>query len=138
MPERNVFLGLQSSQGVKCGCVEDARQVFNEMSWHDSVSWSALIVGYVQNGHVDETLRLYYQMEADDVRPDFATMVSVIPACAYLGYLQLGKCIHCYVIKSTEFVHDMFEKMAERNVISWNAMINGNVKWVSKQGFSAL
>jgi len=146
----DVFVGAALvDMYAKCRSVDDARKVFDEMSWHDSVSWSALIAGYVQNGHADETLRLYYQMQANDVKPDFATMVSVLPACAYLGHLQLGKCIHCYVIKggfelhvsvgtalvdmyskcgSIEFARDVFDKMAERNVISWNAMIDGYVK----------
>lgn len=146
----DVFVGAALvDMYAKCRCVDDARRVFDEMSWRDSVSWSALIAGYAQNGYADETLMLYYQMQADDVKPDFATMVSVLPACAYLGDMQLGKCIHCYVIKSgfeshvsvgtalvdmyakcgsTEFALDVFGKMAERNLISWNAMIDGFVK----------
>ena len=38
---------------TKCGYVEDAQQVFDEMLECDLVSWNFMIVGYSQNGHTN-------------------------------------------------------------------------------------
>eukprot|EP01018_Ginkgo_biloba_P004743 Gb_35534 [translate_table: standard] len=137
---------------AKCGSVEDARQVFDKMFTRDVVSWNAMIGGYSQNGQRNEALTLFRQMLLGEVAPTSVTMVSVILACTHLGDLKQAKWIHDYVIRngfasdvyvgnsliamyakcgSVDFALQLFDKMYERNVVSWNAMIaayaqNGN------------
>eukprot|EP01018_Ginkgo_biloba_P036993 Gb_08070 [translate_table: standard] len=134
---------------AKCGSVEIARHVFNNMSKKSVVSWNAMIAGYAQNGHANEALRLFRRMQLANITLDSATIVSVLPACADLATLQQGKCIHGYikrrgfesdVIVGTalvdmyakcgriEIAQHLFDEMSNRNVVSWNAMIAGYVQ----------
>eukprot|EP01018_Ginkgo_biloba_P040139 Gb_11688 [translate_table: standard] len=129
----------------KCGSVETARQVFDKMCKRDLVSWNAIIVGYAQNEHANEALKLFNQMLLEKVTPDPFTMASVLQACAYLGVLPQGKWIHAYIIRSGIEVNDvfvvtslltmyakcgnietarqLFDKMSKRDVGAWNSMI---------------
>lgn len=47
---------------VKCGFVDYARMVFDEMSERNVVSWTAMISGYTNSGHYAEALHLFVQM----------------------------------------------------------------------------
>eukprot|EP01018_Ginkgo_biloba_P020807 Gb_00199 [translate_table: standard] len=130
----------------KCGRVTVARLLFDKMSKRDVVSWNAMIAGYTQNGHANEALNLFHQMQLADITPNSVTMVSMLSACALLTALEQGKCIHGYIIRSgfmSDVVLDtavidmyakcgsivlarhLFDKMFPRNVVSWNAMIAG-------------
>lgn len=75
---------------AKCGCIEDARQVFKRMSRHDVVSWNALIAGYAQIGHASKALTLVREMQLAGFMPDYVTVVSLLSACAYSGDLREG------------------------------------------------
>jgi pentatricopeptide repeat protein len=44
---------------AKCGSIEDALRVFNKMSFHDVVSWNAMILGHVQFGQGQKALELF-------------------------------------------------------------------------------
>eukprot|EP01018_Ginkgo_biloba_P010846 Gb_36538 [translate_table: standard] len=129
-----------------CGNIDIARQCFDKMSIRNVVSWSSIIVVYARNGLAKEALTLFNEMLLQDIKPDSVTMVSVLPACAQLLALQQGKQIHGYVIRSgfglevavatalidmyakcgsIEIARQLFERMPIRNVVSWNAMIQG-------------
>eukprot|EP01018_Ginkgo_biloba_P029405 Gb_03473 [translate_table: standard] len=134
---------------TKCGSVEIGRQLFDKMCNRNGVSWNAMIAGYAQNGHAEEALALFHQMQLEDMVPSTVTMVSVLQACADLRALQQGKWIHDYISKrgfesnifvansliamyakcgSIEAARNVFYKMSKRDVISWNAMIDGYVQ----------
>eukprot|EP01018_Ginkgo_biloba_P023513 Gb_17380 [translate_table: standard] len=83
---------------AKCGSIEMARQVFDKMSRRNVVSWNAMIGGYTQNGHGEESLNVFRQMQIAGVKPNLVTIVNVLLACAYLLALELGREIHNYVI----------------------------------------
>eukprot|EP01018_Ginkgo_biloba_P011802 Gb_29543 [translate_table: standard] len=131
---------------AKCGCVEVARQLFDKVSLKSVVTWSAMIAGYAQSGHAKEALTLFHQMQVAGVEPNSITMVSLLPALAYLAALQQGKWIHGYIIRSgfesdviigtalidmyakcgsIKIARGVFDKMPERDVVSWSAMIAG-------------
>jgi pentatricopeptide repeat protein len=131
---------------AKCGRLEYARQVFDKMCERDAASWNAMIVGYLQNGVAEEALEIFRQMQLTDVKANLVTMVSVLPVCAELGALQSGRAIHGYIIRGgfetyisvgsslvamygkcgfIDIADKVFHSMAERDVVSWNAMIAG-------------
>ncbi|KAJ7569148.1 hypothetical protein O6H91_01G063500 [Diphasiastrum complanatum] len=131
---------------AKCGCTEDARELFNNMSERDVVSWNAMIVGYAQNGLGKEALALYEQMKQEGVQPNKVTFTCVLSACASLAALAQGKQLHYDIIKRgfqsdvivsstlvdmyakcgcTDDARELFNNMSERNVVSWSAMIAG-------------
>lgn len=128
------------------GGIDFARKVFEGMPKLDSVSWSAMIGGYVRLGWSTEAVGLFRQMQAAGVRPDEITMVLVLSACTDLGALELGKWVESYidkekVRKSVELCNaliDMFAKcgdvykalklfrnMSERTIVSWTSVIVG-------------
>ncbi|KAJ7528005.1 hypothetical protein O6H91_16G079900 [Diphasiastrum complanatum] len=131
---------------AKCGCTEDARKLFDNMSEPDVVSWTAMIAGYAHNGLGKEALALYEQMKQEGVQPDNVTFVLLLKACASLAALEQGKQLHSEIIKRgfqsdvvvgntlvdmyakcgcTEDAQELFDSMSERDVFSWNAMIAG-------------
>ncbi|KAJ7529910.1 hypothetical protein O6H91_15G070900 [Diphasiastrum complanatum] len=131
---------------AKCGCIEDACEVFNKMKERDVVSWNAMIAGYTQQGLGKEALALYKQMKQEDVQPNNVTYVVLLNACACIAALEQGKQLHSSIIQSgfeldvivgtalvdmyakcgsIEHAYQVFDSMNERNVVSWTAMIAG-------------
>ncbi|KAB1214427.1 hypothetical protein CJ030_MR5G003237 [Morella rubra] len=76
---------------AKCGCIEDANRVFNLMQDRDVITWTALIVGYAQNGKGKDTLQFYDQMIASGIKPDFITFVGLLFACSHAGLVEDGR-----------------------------------------------
>ncbi|CAD6226813.1 unnamed protein product [Miscanthus lutarioriparius] len=76
---------------AKCGCVEDARRVFEEMgTGRTVVSWTSLIVGLAVNGFGKEALELFGVMEREKLVPTEITMVGVLYACSHCGLVDDG------------------------------------------------
>ncbi|KAI0493055.1 hypothetical protein KFK09_027331 [Dendrobium nobile] len=130
----------------KIGKIEIARSIFNQMREKDLICWSAMISGYAESERPGEALRLFNSMLASGMSPDKITMLSVIAACAHLGAIDLAKWIHIYADKngfrgslpvdnalidmysksgSLTMARTIFEKLPERNVITWTTMITG-------------
>jgi pentatricopeptide repeat protein len=145
--ESNVFVGTTLiDMYVKCRTVDVARQVFDKMSERNVVSWTAMIVGYVQNGLAEEALELFRQMQLESIEPCVVTIAGVLPACAQLMALRQGKEIHNAILKlgfemddfvlcslidmyakcgNLEDACRVFDKMSQRNVVLWTAIIAG-------------
>ncbi|KXG34402.1 pentatricopeptide repeat-containing protein At4g21065 [Sorghum bicolor] len=76
---------------AKCGGVEDARRVFEEMGARRTVvSWTSLIVGLAVNGFGKEALELFGIMEREKLVPTEITMVGVLYACSHCGLVDDG------------------------------------------------
>ncbi|CAA7391893.1 unnamed protein product [Spirodela intermedia] len=76
---------------AKAGCIEEARQAFDAISHRDAITWTALIVGYAQNGRGRESLRLYHRMVESGARPDYVTFIGVLFACSHAGLEEEGR-----------------------------------------------
>lgn len=50
---------------AKCGEVDCSREVFDEITDKNVVSWTSMIAGYVQNNCTDEGLILFNQMRVE-------------------------------------------------------------------------
>ncbi|CAM8897165.1 unnamed protein product [Rhodiola kirilowii] len=132
------------------GQVEVAREVFDEMSARDLVSWNVLISGYVRCRRFQEAVFVFRRMRREvDVKPDEPTVVSTLSACLALSDLELGKEIHDYIKREMQVTTrignalvDMyakcgcldeakvlFDRSPERDLILWTAMINGYVQF---------
>ncbi|KAK6920931.1 Pentatricopeptide repeat [Dillenia turbinata] len=91
---------------------------------------------------------VYTQMQKIGVLPNHLTFPAVLKSVAMLFRIELGKLIHCWVIKmgfdpdvhvNTAMVHmyciclsvvdgrRLFDEMPDRNPVTWNALISGYV-----------
>jgi pentatricopeptide repeat protein len=92
----NALIALYS----RCGWMEDAMQVFESMHPRDAISWNSMISGCFSNGWHGRAVDLFSKMWSEGLEISSVTMVSVLPACAELGYDLVGKVVHGYSVKS--------------------------------------
>ncbi|KAK9094496.1 hypothetical protein Scep_025965 [Stephania cephalantha] len=157
MPFRDVVSWNSMIDGyARIGNVSAARGLFGRMHGRSTVSWNTMLALHARSKNYVECIRLFDRMiEGGEVKPNEATLVSVLTACANLGKLDMGKRIHSYikadnrieldVLLSTALLtmyakcgamdsaREVFLEMPERNTVSWNSMI----RWYSMHGDSA-
>ncbi|MCI25788.1 pentatricopeptide repeat-containing protein mitochondrial-like, partial [Trifolium medium] len=98
-PDSFVLTSLVDSYS-KCGKLDHARKVFDEIPDRNVVSWTSMIVAYVQNDCAEEGLMLFNRMREGFVDGNLFTVGSLVTACTKLGCLHQGKWVHGYVIKN--------------------------------------
>ncbi|KAK8686827.1 hypothetical protein V6N13_125844 [Hibiscus sabdariffa] len=81
------------------GCLSNAKKMFDEMTVRDLVSWSSIILSYVENGKANEGLEMFSLMVLEGIRPDSVTMLSIAEACGDLGFSKLARSIHGYIVR---------------------------------------
>ncbi|PSS00088.1 Pentatricopeptide repeat-containing protein [Actinidia chinensis var. chinensis] len=99
---------------AKLNNVIDARRIFDGADNPDTVSWTAIIAGYVQIGLPEEALKLFEEMQKRGRSPDQVAFVTVISAFMELGRLDDACCL--------------FSQMPNPNTVAWNVMISGHAK----------
>ncbi|XP_059646672.1 putative pentatricopeptide repeat-containing protein At3g11460, mitochondrial [Cornus florida] len=134
------------SMYIRCGSVELARKLFDEIPQKGLITWNAMISGYAQNGLATHVLDLYQEMKLSGICPDPVTLVGVLSSCANLGAQKVG----CQIerqIELSEFgfntylknalinmyarcgnlirARAIFDDMPEKNLVSWTAIIGG-------------
>ncbi|KAI3879930.1 hypothetical protein MKW98_018169 [Papaver atlanticum] len=75
----------------KCGLIERALEVFEEIPNRNVVCWTAMINGLAINGLGKKAVSLFHLMVKSKVKPDEITLVSVFSACSHSGLLEEGK-----------------------------------------------
>lgn len=75
----------------RCGKMDSAKKVFNEMSTRDIFSYNSLINGFATHGHAVEALALLSQMNREGVKPDRITFIGILTACSHSGLLDEGR-----------------------------------------------
>ena len=64
----------------KFGKLSDVVKLFSAMPNTTVVTWIGMIVGYVQNGFMDEASLLFFEMISAGVKPNFITFASFLPS----------------------------------------------------------
>ncbi|XP_043715399.1 pentatricopeptide repeat-containing protein At4g18840-like [Telopea speciosissima] len=75
---------------AKCGAMESAREVFDEMQERSVVSWNSMIMGYGIHGQGEKALEIFLEMEKRGPTPNDATFVCVLSACTHAGMVLEG------------------------------------------------
>lgn len=74
----------------KCGSLEDAVSVFENMSVKDTQAWSAMIVAYATHGNVSKAISVFEEMKRARIRPDEITFLGLLYACSHAGLVEEG------------------------------------------------
>ncbi|KAK9118628.1 hypothetical protein Scep_016721 [Stephania cephalantha] len=136
---------------AKCGEVTDGRRIFDRMPDRDLVCWTAMITAYEQSERPEEALMLFWRMQGEEgLSADSVTAVSLASAVAQLGDLRKARSIHAHAIRNGFLEEDIsvgnsivamyakcshieearlvFEKMKQKDGVSWNSMLSGYVQ----------
>ncbi|KAH7443284.1 hypothetical protein KP509_02G028500 [Ceratopteris richardii] len=142
---------------LKCGLIRKAHEVFNRLPNQDVVSWTALIAGYAKHGDAMFALNCLDEMQLKGVAPNAVTYVCCLIACGRIGDVEKGKEIHEEIVSKglletlalgnalvdmyancgfLKRALEVFDILPKRDVISWNALMSGYVKY--EYGIKAL
>ncbi|KAK2973203.1 hypothetical protein RJ640_024490 [Escallonia rubra] len=83
----NAFIDMYA----KCGSINEAAHLFDEMQERDLVSWNSMIVACASHGLAEKALILFEQMKNMKYKPDDITFVGVLSACSHGGLLTQGR-----------------------------------------------
>ncbi|XP_024531324.1 putative pentatricopeptide repeat-containing protein At5g52630 [Selaginella moellendorffii] len=89
--EQDVFVGnaLVDMYG-KCGSVEEAWAVFDNMKEKNWFSWNFMVEAYCSSGYSTEAIQVFLQMLQEGVKPNAKTFTSVLVACGHAGFIREG------------------------------------------------
>ncbi|XP_051116146.1 putative pentatricopeptide repeat-containing protein At3g49142, partial [Andrographis paniculata] len=76
---------------AKCGCLKEARDVFDYMQIKDVISWTSMMSAYGRSGKGREAIELFGEMLGLGIVPDSIAFVSVLSACSHAGLLSSGR-----------------------------------------------
>lgn len=128
----------------KCGSMKASKQVFNEMTEKNEVSWNAIITSLAYGEFYKEALGCFRLMVSEGLTPNTVTISSMLPVLVGLELFSLAKELHGFSIRtgmeSDIFISNslidmyaksgcpteasfIFHRMTGRNLVSWNAMV---------------
>lgn len=134
---------------ANCGAAEDAFGIASTLPCRTVYSWSAMAAAYAASDRGHEALGMLQQMRNDGIEPNHYTYVALLKACGSLYDLDSGKKIHADTCRNGHafdpFVGNtlvsmyakcgavfeaekVFEALAQRDVVSWNAMLSAYVE----------
>nr|XP_043622217.1 putative pentatricopeptide repeat-containing protein At3g08820 [Erigeron canadensis] len=133
---------------AKCGRLDYACKVFDEMPEKNVVCLGAIVGGYVDAGRYNDAVAVFKRlvMGGTGLRPDSFVIVRVLSACSKVGDLEnvewLDGCMRGFSIGRNIFVGTAlvdayakcgnmekavvaFDQMVEKDAVTWGAMIQG-------------
>ncbi|XP_010274720.1 PREDICTED: pentatricopeptide repeat-containing protein At2g01510, mitochondrial [Nelumbo nucifera] len=112
--ERNIFVNnARLDMYAKCGNMDLASSLFNEMQERNIISWSTMIGGYAINGDFEKALHLFSLMQHERVKPNHVTFLGVLSACSHAGLVSEGKNYFNYMVESSDSnIHPRLEHYA--------------------------
>ncbi|KAJ9564251.1 hypothetical protein OSB04_000217 [Centaurea solstitialis] len=145
MPERNEVSWTALIAGyLKHGNVDESMSLFRRNPFQNVISWTAAISGLSSNGLHRKSMEFFVEMLRSGVTPNVVTFVSIVRACGEMGGFESGLAVFGLAVKfgvgddvsvcnslitfglklrKTEMAAEVFEKMAEKDVISWTAIL---------------
>ncbi|KAK1572330.1 hypothetical protein Q3G72_030926 [Acer saccharum] len=143
-----VSAGSALSAAGEMGDLEKGKEI-QDCVMQQYIDIDILLATSIMNMYPEEAVSLFRDMQTNYLRPNSITLMTILPACAQLSLLRLGKSVHCYALRAnidydistgTALV-SMYAKcrffrgaltilntMPCKDVISWNALINGYIQ----------
>ncbi|KAE9466969.1 hypothetical protein C3L33_01122, partial [Rhododendron williamsianum] len=91
-PTNNVVIGSALvDMYSKCGSVDEAFKVFDNMRERNVFSYSSMIVGFAMHGRANAAVQLFHEMVKTDIRPNGVTFIGVLTACSHVGMVEHGR-----------------------------------------------
>ncbi|KAH7289938.1 hypothetical protein KP509_30G024700 [Ceratopteris richardii] len=84
---------------AKCGALDEAQKVFDQLPLRNEVSWTALITGYCDHDYGKEALKCLTLMRHEGLVPDIVTFACALKACASIGSSESGEVAHASILK---------------------------------------
>jgi pentatricopeptide repeat protein len=130
----------------KCGFIDNAFKVFDDIPEKNVAAWTAIISGYIGVGKCREAIDMFRRLLDMGLRPDSFSLVRVLAACTRIGDLRSGEWIDDYITKigmvrnvfvatslvdfyvkcgNLERACSVFDGMLEKDIVSWSSMIQG-------------
>ncbi|CAN8229596.1 unnamed protein product [Cochlearia groenlandica] len=130
---------------LKFGKVKEGKVLFEEMPCKDVVLWNLMLKANLDMGFKEEAVDLSYAFHKSGLRPNETTL-RLLAAAVRLDSLALGKQVHCMALKlgfdlmlavanslvnmyckmrKIGLARTIFDSMSERDLISWNSLIDG-------------
>lgn len=132
---------------------EKAMEMMKKMKGYgilpDVFTWTSLISGLAHNNRTVQALEFFHDMKLANVEPNGMTLMVALSACASLKNQEKGKELHCLVVKmghsetipvcnslidmyskcgKIEIAESIFNKLPNRDVLTWNSMIGGYIQ----------
>ncbi|KAK3010077.1 hypothetical protein RJ639_012248 [Escallonia herrerae] len=144
---------------AKCSVAEFAEKIFEDAPVWDIVSWNTRIGALARSDRHGKAVELFLEMHVNGNFPNKTTFVTVINACARLQIPIYGEFVHAKIIRKVfesdvyigsalvdfyakcdrlEDAHRCFDKIREKNLVSWNALLAGYANKDCLKSFSLL
>jgi pentatricopeptide repeat protein len=91
----------------KCGCLDLAYQLFDQLRKRDTSCYNAMIGGFAVHGNGHRALSLYERMRLEGLVPDDVTFVVTMCACSHAGLVVEG----CEIFESMKEVYGIEPKL---------------------------
>ncbi|KAL5744583.1 hypothetical protein ACOSQ2_027699 [Xanthoceras sorbifolium] len=120
-------------RSTEFGSMEYSDLIFSQMGRvfdTEIMIWNIMIRGYAYNGPHEKCLSLFDEIAQRGLEPNSYTYPYILNACSEMGFYRNGQKVHCRIVKSgfaklreIANARDFFERMPEKNVVSWTLMI---------------
>ena len=75
---------------VNCGCLNEAKMVFDRMISKDDISWGSIAHGYMQHEDWQLALEIFRKMISEDIKLNTFILSSMLKACGNMRDIQKG------------------------------------------------
>ncbi|KAG9159671.1 hypothetical protein Leryth_017418 [Lithospermum erythrorhizon] len=132
----------------KCGDIEKAWKIFNQIDHKDLVSWNSMLRGFVRHQLIEEAINVFRGMLYHGHEPDAVSLSTVLTGLSSScvqpeihGWvlrrgvernLSIANSLIVYYSKQCELekLRWLFNNMSQRDIVSWNSIISAHSKQI--------
>ncbi|KAM6555191.1 hypothetical protein CsatB_015953 [Cannabis sativa] len=133
------------SSYVNCGSHDDAYMIFKKMSEIDLTTWNLMVRVYAENDCPEQALYLFSELQAQGMRPDAISIMSLIPVCAQMASVHFVRQCHGYIVRccfddlhlmgalldvyakcgGIDSAYTIYQSNSKKDLVMFTAMIGG-------------